>query len=347
VQAGEDEFGEIPGQDAFLDVLTNMVGIIILLVVVMGLRTSRAALAPVQADASAAETQPITPESLETARRQAHEAQRNVGDLMNQVVELRQATLLRERERAYLTTYVAAGQQEIDERRAELSVEEQRDFDLRQKLVTAQLLLDDLTQERVGLMSKAAEVEVEVIENKPTPIGRKVTGLTLYLQLRGGHVAIIPLDAFRDELTADFQANIWRLREEDAFERSIGPLDGFRLRYYVERRVATVRVDERQELDRQGTVTQLVRFEVIPVDTPSGEPVDEAMLPNSELSQRLQRFPAGNGVIAIMVFPDSLAELHRLKKWLYAAGYSIAEAPIPEGPWVSFSPHGGYELFAQ
>ena len=32
----EDEFPDMPGQDSFLDVLTNMVGIIILLVVVIG-----------------------------------------------------------------------------------------------------------------------------------------------------------------------------------------------------------------------------------------------------------------------------------------------------------------------
>ncbi len=38
----EEELPDMPGQDAFLDVLTNMVGIIILLVVVIGIRTSRA-----------------------------------------------------------------------------------------------------------------------------------------------------------------------------------------------------------------------------------------------------------------------------------------------------------------
>ena len=38
----EMEADQMPGQDSFLDVITNIVGILILLVLVVGLRTSRA-----------------------------------------------------------------------------------------------------------------------------------------------------------------------------------------------------------------------------------------------------------------------------------------------------------------
>ena len=37
----EMEADQMPGQDSFLDVITNIVGILILLVLVVGLRTTR------------------------------------------------------------------------------------------------------------------------------------------------------------------------------------------------------------------------------------------------------------------------------------------------------------------
>ena len=168
----DEEMAEIPGQDAFLDVLTNMVGIIILLVVLMGLRASRHAAATLQSDADTGDS--TASESFDAVYRQAVDFEKNVGDLMNQVLHVRREALVRDSERHQLTTYVAAYKQELDERRAQLTTDHQRDFDLRTKLLAAQRALDDAAQEQVGLMSRSAEVEG--IENKPTPIARRSTG---------------------------------------------------------------------------------------------------------------------------------------------------------------------------
>jgi hypothetical protein len=343
VRIVEEEMADIPGQDAFLDVLTNMVGIIILLVVLMGLRASRHAAATLQPDSDAGASS--TNQSFDALYRQAVDVENNVGDLMNQVLHVRREALVRDSERHQLTTYVAAFKQELDERRGKLSTEERRDFDLRTKLLAAQRALDDAAQEQVGLMSRAAEVEV--IENKPTPIARRSTGRMLYIQLRDGHLAVLPFKEVENELANDFRSNLWRLRDAGSFTRTIGPFNGFRVRYAVERRTATTRVGASSELDQRGQVTALARFEFIPVDSPLGETVEEALQPGSDLQEHLRRFPPDSGVLAIMVFPDSLADLHRLKKKMYDAGYSIAEAPIPNGQWISFSTQGGYQLFAQ
>ncbi len=57
---------------------------------------------------------------------------------MRQVVEVRGESSYREQERDYLSTYVAAFEQELSQRRSTLSAEKQRDFDLRRKLAEAQ-----------------------------------------------------------------------------------------------------------------------------------------------------------------------------------------------------------------
>src|SRR5262245_49070596 len=122
----EEELPEMPGQEAFLDVLTNMVGIIIMLVVVVGIRASRAAIQ------AAAEKEPIpvvekaaSKEALLDARRSALTKKQDAESLIQQVVDVHQEALLREKERNYLSTYVAAFEQELKDRRTELSTDEQ------------------------------------------------------------------------------------------------------------------------------------------------------------------------------------------------------------------------------
>ena len=48
---------------------------------------------------------------------------------------------------------------EIEERRAKLSEREQREFDLRRQINSAQKTLDELTSEQIALLSAAPEVE--------------------------------------------------------------------------------------------------------------------------------------------------------------------------------------------
>jgi hypothetical protein len=56
VRAAHDEFAEAFGQDSFLDILTNVVGIIILLVLMVGLRAGHDARGVTSAQLQAAAT---------------------------------------------------------------------------------------------------------------------------------------------------------------------------------------------------------------------------------------------------------------------------------------------------
>ena len=217
----EEELPDMPGQDAFLDVLTNMVGIIILLVVVIG----HAHVAGHRA------RRPSSKYSVTVDRgrcglegRSSQDAQRvgprrrveNSKALMRQVVEVRGETSLREQERDYLSTYVAAFEQELNERRSTLSAEQQRDFDLRRKLAESQVTLENLSREQVALLSQPTEVEA--IENQPTPLARRSTGKEVLLHLSGGHLAVIPHELV-DETINDVKENLWRLRRPGPLHR--------------------------------------------------------------------------------------------------------------------------------
>ena len=141
---------------------------------------------------------------------------------MQQVVEVRGETSLREQERDYLTTFVAAVEQELNERRSTLSADQQRDYDVRRKLAESQVKLDNLSREQVALLSQPVASEVEAIENQPTPLARRSTGKEVLLHLSGGYLAVIPQELV-DETISDVKENLWRLRDQKKFINTVGP----------------------------------------------------------------------------------------------------------------------------
>src|SRR5262245_14438393 len=146
----EMEVDQMPGQDSFLDVITNIVGILILLVLVVGLRSSHSvhdAIGGPAADST------IAQEQLEKAFNTARTGEKETQDLIRRVGSAHNEADFREVERGWLSTAVAQAEKEIADRRAKLGTDGQRDFDLRQKLKEAQSALDDLTREQIALMS--------------------------------------------------------------------------------------------------------------------------------------------------------------------------------------------------
>src|SRR6478752_2062294 len=166
----EIEADQMPGQDSFLDVITNIVGILILLVLVVGLRSSHSVRSG--PDAELAERTRGEAE-YQQAYNSAVVTERGVRELVQRVGNTYHESEFRESERAWLSNEVAAAEKEIEDRRAKLSADGQRDFDQRQKLATAQATLDDLTRQQIALMSHDANTET--LECQPTPVAKAVS----------------------------------------------------------------------------------------------------------------------------------------------------------------------------
>lgn len=335
MRAAEEELPEMPGQDAFLDVLTNMVGIIILLVVVIGIRTSRATIKAAVDEVHVEVKQGDQTANRETdkARALARTAEQDLRSLMQQVVQVRGETALRDKEREYLSTHVVAFQQELDQRRAALTSDQQQDFDLRRKLAESKLKLDELAREQVALL--AAPTAVESIENIPTPLAQRAAGKRLLLYLSEGRIAVIPESLF-EATKDDMQENVWRLNHESHFVRTVGPVDGFRLRYTVVMQAVRLRGAEQvvgagAQRAQVMARPQLAWFKITPEKTPLGEPVDEALKPNSLFRQALRENPCDSAVVVVAVYPDSIKELQNLKRELHATRYAVAVVPLRMG----------------
>ena len=327
----------MPGQDSFLDVITNIVGILILLVLVVGLRTQRSV--HEGADPQIAE-QVRAQDQLKKVTDTALTTERSVRDLVHRVGSAQNELSFRESEREWLGTAIAAAEQEIAARRASLSASGQRDFDMRQKLNEAQSQLDDLTRQQIALMSQ--DDAPEQLECQPTTIAKTVSGKEVHVLLSDDHVAIVPYDELIELMEDDLRANLWRMKSQKEMIRTIGPINGFRLKYVY----ATENVMRASDAGTYmlGTVGRCTECTFLPVASPAGEPGAESLKANSELFQHLRGLRPDGNTVTIWTYPGNYDRLRQLKQAIREIGFQIAVRPLPKGIPVGASSQGSKSL---
>jgi hypothetical protein len=337
MKRAEVEADQMPGQDSFLDVITNIVGILILLVLVVGLRTSHSVRGGVDGELS---ERARGEAEYQQAYKSAVNTEIGVRDLVQRVGSAFNESEFRESERAWLSTEVAAAEKEIDDRRAKLTADGQRDFDQRHKIATAQSTLDELTREQVGLMSRDAPTAD--LECQPTPVAKTVSGKEIHVLLADDHVAIVPFDELLDQMKEDAKANVWRMKQQSEMERSIGPMNGFRLKYYFVRE--DVMAKSQAGTYMAGAVSRFSHCYLLPVTTPVGEPAKEALQPNSDFLQQLHHMRPDSTTITFWTYPGNFERLRELKHTVRELGFAVAVRPLPKGMPIGASSHGSDSL---
>lgn len=318
------------GQDSFLDVVTNIVGILIILVVVAGLRVRNAPLKEAEEKAITAAAAGLEKDlALESSLR------RDVVQAAEQIRALQQEAVLRHQERSQLATLVAACEQKIRAARERLDAEGQRRFDLQRSIAEAERELERLSQAQAA--AENAKAEPILVESYPTPLGKTVDDNELHLQLRAGRVAIIPLDKLIERFKADAQQKAYRLLDLPELTDTVGPEGGFRLRYTMERHDVPL---ETQVATGRGAYARLKRWTLIPVSNDLGEPLEAALAEGSQLRKTLTQQQPGKVTVTVWTYPDSFDAFRRLKKELFHLGFATAGRPLPEGAPIGGSPDG-------
>lgn len=71
-----------------------------------------------------------------------------------------------------------------------------------------------------------------------------------------------------------------------------------------------------------------------------GETMDEALRDHSNLMQRLSRYRQDIYTVTVWVYPDSFEDFQSLKQYLYQRGYKVAARPLAKDHPISASPQG-------
>jgi hypothetical protein len=342
-RAEEPDDDSMPGQDSFIDVICNMVGILITLVVVVGMRVSQMVIEPateatpaVARSASAAEAARLQQE-LDAALQARRDAADEIRTALTQASDMRLNAALVDARREQLALLRAEAEQEIAARRAKLDAESQAQFDVQREIAEDQIRLDALTKEQISLLREPTEVEE--IESVPTPLAKTVTGDEIHVRLRHGQLAVVPVDALLDEVTRRGGTYLrGGLEQRNEASDTYGPIDGFRLRLSVQRFVESAPANALPGTPRRAAMVLQGVF--LPTTDDLGVAIDQALLPNSAFSAALRSRRSAVGAVTAWVYPDSYAELRTLKKAMWEAGVPLAVRPLGENQPIIFSTLG-------
>lgn len=348
---------EPEGLDSFLDMITNLVGILVILVIVAGMRGKDQAVAalaeqPMALNIASKETpkQPAKPAvdqaKLQQVQSEAQHLASEHRETERQMTELvQQAELLQEehnrhrRAQSQLTELLAQGQVRLQELRSKLSGDAQQDFDIQRQIQAAQAELQQLEQAAAAAITTSAPT-IEIAANG-TPISKIVDGDEVHFQLRNGRIAYVPMEELVDMARREMKPELDRLRTlsqlQEATEREFRTpaKRGFEMRYAL--MFAADRAGNRVSIS-------MSRFEIHPVQSILGETPAEALAPQSQFRTDLQKFGPRTTTITLWTYPDSFAVYRTVQDELRRAGYQVAGRLMPPNIPIGGSPQGKKSL---
>jgi alkylhydroperoxidase family enzyme len=323
------------GFDSFLDIVANLVGILIILVVVLGSRSREVA------EAAAVESLNNSEEiaELRNAAVLADAARRDVTRLRQQASVYELEMQSRRKERSVLLDLLNAAREQWSEKKKELTSDQQDAARLAAELALQEKELRDLTGERTRL--QGAEDPVIAIEHLPSPMAKTVFGEEIHMRIQGGFLSVVPIDSLVDAIREEFRRGVNGTRPGTS-QSTVGPIRGWIAKYEMERSQTVT--------SRGGSVGPVVRMEmtgmtIVPTEEPMGTPLanvldaanrGERSLLDIELAGR----DPATTTVTVWVYPDSYREFRSLKEYLYAKGIATAARPLPTGQPISGGPQG-------
>ena len=327
--------------DSFLDLVTNVVGIIIRLILVswVGARSYHASMQWLDLETTAppAPTPKVTDDPLhhriELSKNDLDEAKTRLLAQLKELDAADQTTKLTDVEVAQLIS-----------RRNELEAERQA---LARKSPDSKVQLASLTVDEVRKRSRQLLDELKKIETAPTdkkqlkyhaPVSRAVRSEELFFECKSGRVTFIDLPSFMQDYKATVEEISIELRSKWRVERVTAAVGPYRLRYVVER--------EKSVLDVGGTPASggfrygLSAWEIEPIASDRGETGPQALAAKSQFRQLTDALDARLTVVTFWVYPDSFELFRELRDHLYERGHDVAGRPLPPGAPIAASKHG-------
>jgi myosin heavy subunit len=311
-----------------------MVGILIILVVVAGLRAKQTPDMTREADVKVAE-----------ASRKYEQSQQAFGKIRDECEELsarfqlmRRQNQIRKAEYDRFMHYKTQLDNATRSYAETLGGDSQAAWELRREFSEIQAELDELNQRKEGIANQ--KPDAVVLENRPTPISRNADEeKEIQFRLKNGRIAFVPFPQLIDRLKISVMQRRNELLNKPRIEGTLGPVEGFQMEYRVARQ------DLPMEMANEVGTRSMIMLEecrMIPVgdDAALGESLADALKSSSQFRTRLAGCRQNEYTVTVWVYPDSFNEYQTIKDFLYHNGYRAAARPLEFGYPISASPMG-------
>lgn len=336
--------------DSFLDVVANVNGIIIRLILVafVGARAYHSSMTfvdePPPEDAIASNI-PAPKREDDPLAAVLEQQKRDLANLRNQLAQKASQTVGTTSETKAIDAQLAALAQMKDAlARQSVELADAADKEIR-SVQTVALSLEELARRGKVLKQAIAEVESMPGPKKElryhTPVSKTVTSDEIFFECKNGRVTYLDLPGMMRDIEEGMKEKEEQLRERFSVEDVTRPSGAFRVRYTIVRRrnMGEAIGDADRPRDRVYFGYGLGRFTVEPIAPIRGETLDQAMRAASEFRQSVDALDSQT-VVTFWVYPDSFTLFRALRDYLYEKGIEVAGRPLPDDEPISGSPSG-------
>ena len=316
------------GQDSFLDIVANIVGILIILVLVAGLRVKNAA---ASAHAGVDDETTAAQRALAGTRDYLKRLQTDVYNLHREESRLEAAEKDKSRDHVAWTAAIGTMRQRLDAARSRLDERSRQQFDLSQQIDATRDKLAHVSEQYRAVSEAPEAIEIEVL---PTPLSRTVNDQEheLHFRLIDGQIARVPINELVRDVEKALHDQLYKFRDRDRLIDTVGPRGGFRLRY---------RLDRVNRPGSLGGYSVMLRYAaIIPSGHEPSETISEALAAGSRFRQALSASDRRKTVITLWVYPDAYAIFRTLRKHLYQNNWQVSARPLPFSSPIAISPAG-------
>ncbi len=335
--------------DSFLDVVANVVGIIIRLILItwVGAKSYTGFVLPTPpspppvavVDESVPLPEPEDPLAPELER-QKHEMALAQARLLEQVHAWEQV----QGERQLTEKELAALKQQLNNLADERSTVERTAGDSDKSGQGVALSLAEI-QER----GKRLTDELESLRKLPspkktyryrTPVSHPLQTEEIMFEITKGRVTVIDIAAMEDQVERKLPEIGEQLRTTWLVTDITAPVGAFRMRYTVERQRDAMISGALPPADRSNYRYGQTGWEMEPVVAERGETVEQALANGSAFRKVIDALDPNQTAVTFCVYPDSFAQYRQLRDYLHDRDITVAGRPLPEGHPIAAGKNG-------
>jgi hypothetical protein len=340
--------------DSFLDVVANVCGIIIRLILVawIGARSYHAIAAnkAVEDAASPAVVAAATPTATGPIMQISDPLERELQRHRQELEQEQQRLLeqLRKHQDLQAATDQSAGQlTSLTATAAKLTDQQQQLEQLAKDRTGAaqrvRLTMADLKERSDRLAAELRELEKQPPPTKVlryrTPVSRPVHSEELHFECRRGRISFVDIDAFLLEVKHDLPEVGKLLHKQWQVEGITGPVGAFRLHYRIERDRGSLDVGNAPDEDT-GFHYGLSGWVAEPVVENRGETAAAALARGSDFRRLADAIDPEHTVVTMWVYPDSFALYRQVRDYLHEHNVEVAGRPLVEEEPIAASRDG-------
>jgi hypothetical protein len=325
---------EASSQGSYLDVVCNIVGIVMVLVILIAVQAKRGVIATATVNTKAATAAKSAAEiEAQSAEEATKSLEFSMQELELKIYQEKLSAAAQDEERQRFQILVDVIEQRLAEHRDQLSAVEQARYDLEQELVKSKGELASLQTTPVSF----TKPKPHVLEHLPTPMARTVFGTEVHFRLLNHRLAYVPFDEMAAAFRVDANRQMYKLKDTPRAEFSLPEVAGFGARYILRRFEGDVETRAGTQ-KHSGVELELIYF--VDVEPNLGEPMAQALAPSSEFRGRIAACRPQSTTVTVWVYPDSFDDFRALKAELFRLGFLTAARPTMMGEPIAGSPSG-------